>query len=114
MIRKLLLSSIALCASQVSAGPISKFDKKKPDLETISSVPLFDLERCLTDMEHWPLPLIYRQPDRPGEVKILWVFDSASAISRVDLLVTPSGVAVKVWNVKIDGAKSCIETGRAQ
>lgn len=113
MIRKILLSAIALCASQVSAGPISKFDKKKPDLETISSVPLFDLERCLTDMP-WQLPLIYRQPDRPGEVKMLWVFDSASAISRIDLSVTPSGVAVKVWNLKIDAVRSCVETGKAQ
>lgn len=113
MIRKILLSAVALCASQVSAGPISKFDKKKPDLETISSIPLFDLERCLTDMP-WQLPLIYRQPDRPGEVKMLWVFDSASAISRIDLSVTPLGVAVKVWNVKIDAVKSCIETGKAR
>lgn len=112
MIRKILLSAIALCASQVSAGPISKFDKKKPDLEMTSSVALFDLERCLTDIAL--LPMIYRQPDRPGEVKMLWDFGSGIAAARIDLSATPSGVAVKVWDLKSDAVKSCIETGKAR
>ena len=112
MIRKILLSAIALCASQVSAGPISKFDNRKPDLETTSSVGLFDLERCLTDIAL--LPLIYRQPDRPGEVKMFWDFGSGIAAARIDLSVTPSGVAVKIWNIKTDKVISCIETGTAQ
>jgi hypothetical protein len=111
MIRKILLSAIALCASQVSAGPISKYDDKKPDLEMVSSVPLFDIERCMTDMDNWPVPFIYRQPDRPGELNMLWVYNMKT-IGRAYFVTTPAGVVVKIWNAAGNQTKSCLATGK--
>ena len=111
MIRKLLLCAMALCGSQVVAGPISKFDDKKPDLEMVSSVALFDIERCLIDMDGWPVPFIYRQPDRLGELNILWVHNMKT-IARAHFVTTHEGVAVKIWNAVGNQTKSCLATGK--
>jgi hypothetical protein len=116
MLKKIIiLSSIALMPLPAVAGPISKFDEKKPDIEQVSTVPLFDLERCLIDMDDYQGAFIYRQPDRPHEVNILWVWtESRFTIARVHLKVVDGGVGVRVWikgNLPRKQFSSCIERG---
>lgn len=109
--RYLLL--LALLPLQAVAGPISKFDDKKPDIETVSTVALFDLERCLTDMDGWPVPLIYRQPDRPDETNMIWLHPSyGTALARAHLKKVESGVSVRIWNADGNQSKSCVATGK--
>ena len=111
MLKKIVvLSSIALIPLQALAGPISKFDEKKPDIEQVSTVPLFDLERCLTDMDGWPVPFIYSQPDKPDEINILWVVQSTTK-ARAHLKVVDGGVAVRIWNADGTQSRSCVERG---
>jgi hypothetical protein len=102
---------LALLPLQAVAGPISKFDGKKPDIEIVSSIGLFDLERCLTDMDGWPVPFIYRQPDKPNEVNILWVVQSTTK-ARAHLAKVDGGVLVRIWNADGNQSKSCVDTGR--
>ena len=111
MICKILIGAMALAGSVAMAGPISKFDDKKPSLETVSSIPLFDIERCMTDMDDWPVPFIYRQPDRPGELNMLWVLN-AKTIGRAYFVTTPAGVVVKIWYAAGNQTKSCLATGK--
>ena len=109
----IMLSAIALIPLQALAGPISKFDDKKPLIEQVSTVPLFDLERCLIDMSEYAGAFVYRQPDRPDEVNILWVIQSVT-MARVHLKVVDGGVAVRVWNWTGKQFISCIERGSSR
>ena len=99
-------------ANAANAGPISKFESKKPDFEAVSRIALFDIERCLTDMDGWPVPYIYRQPDRPNEINMLWVITNGSTAARAHLLQSDTGVTVRIWNAAGNQARSCVETGR--
>ena len=111
MFGRILLSGMALSGSVAMAGPISKFDDRNPDLEMVSSVPLFDIERCMTDMDDWPVPFIYRQPDRPNEMNMLWV-GNMKTIARAYFVTTPAGVSVKIWGAAGNQTKSCLATGK--
>ena len=111
MICKILIGAIALAGSVAVAGPISKFDNDTPDLEAVSPVALFDIERCLTDMDKWPVPFIYRQPDRLSEVNLLWVANMTT-IARAHLVTTAEGVSVRIWGKIGNQAKSCVLTGK--
>ena len=117
MLKKIImLSVIALIPLKAAAGPISKFDEQKPVIEQVSTVPLFDLERCLIDMDNHAGAFVYRQPDRPEEVNILWVVMDFTT-SRAHLKVVDSGVAVRIWikgNLPRKQFSSCVETGKAR
>jgi hypothetical protein len=92
-----LIAAVAfLGALPASAGPISKFDDNTPAAAFTTARGLADVERCLIDMDGWPLPVTYRQPDRPDRVTIMWSV-SDKALGRVDLAATPSGTAVTAW-----------------
>lgn len=117
MLKKIImLSVIALIPLQALAGPISKFDEQKPVTEQISTVPLFDLERCLIDMDSYAGAFVYRQPDRPEEVNIIWVVMDFT-IARAHLKVVDGAVAVRIWvkgNLPRKQFRSCVETGKAR
>lgn len=119
MLKKIImLSAIALIPLQVVAGTNSKFDEQKPLIEQVSTLPLFDLERCLIDMDDYPGAFVYRQPDRPDEVNILWVWtESRFTIARAHLKVVNGAVAVRIWvkgNLPRKQFRSCIEHGNAR
>jgi hypothetical protein len=111
MLHKTLVLGLGFLATITTAGPISKFQDDEPDIMTNSVISLFDLERCLTDMEGWPVPFIYRQPDRLDEVNILWVVN-AKTVGRAYLKKVAAGVEVKIWNSDGKQTRSCIETGK--
>ena len=112
MRRNILAMAFLFLGSAAAAGPISKYDSKKPDFEGVSNVPIFDIERCLTDMDGWPVPYIYRQPDRPNEINVLWVATTAMTMGRAHLIKSETGVAVRIWGAAGNQARSCIRTGR--
>jgi len=93
--------AIAFCAPSAQAqGPISKFDEKPPVAEYRSANSLEDIERCLIDMEGWLAPNVYRQPDRPDQVTLLWIAGgmyAGKAAARVDLVRDGTGTQVKSW-----------------
>lgn len=111
MFHKALVLGLGFLAAITTAGPISKFQDDEPDVKTNSVVSLFDLERCLTDMDGWPVPFIYRQPDKPDEVNILWVVN-AKTVGRAYLKKFSDGVEVTIWNSDGKQTISCIETGK--
>jgi hypothetical protein len=92
------------------AGPVSKFDEKAPKIDVLSTASLHDVERCLIDLDGHPAPQVYRQPDRPDEVRLLWIVQ-AKAVDRADLKATPQGTAVKIWTGS-NQMRSCAESGR--
>lgn len=85
------------CASGSAAGPLSKFDDRKPELEITAPSKLEDIERCLINMDGWLAPIVYRQPDRPDDVSLLWLGPNGLASAKVELHRSGSGTSVKSW-----------------
>ena len=97
-----LLIAMGLTASgpAFAEHPISKFDSRTPDLEMASKRTLNDIERCLIDAEDWPAPNVYRQPDRPNEVTLIWPNQWPFTYARVDLTRGPDGgTKVRSWKM---------------
>ena len=91
----LLSTSTAAIAAN---GPFAKFDDR-PYEGYKSTLFIFDIERCLIDTPGWA-PQVYRQPDRPDFVQLLWVSQSdyvGGAKVRVDLEKVDGGTKVKAW-----------------
>jgi hypothetical protein len=103
---------ILLLPSQVSAGPISKFDGKIPKIDIVSQIPISDIERCLIDLDGHPAPQVYRQPDRPDQVRLLWQV-RWDTVDRADLSSTTGGTSVKIW-VGSNQMRSCAAAGVAR
>lgn len=78
-------------------GPISKFDNRPPKGEFVSSRSVSEIERCLIDMDNQGVAVTYRQPDRPGEVTLIWP-DGASSDTRVDLREEGGKTKVRSWS----------------
>lgn len=94
-------------AAAADESPISKFDSKPLKAEYVSPAGIFDIERCLIDLQAF-VPQVYRQPDRPDEVMIVWAGQSLPGIanSRVDLKRVAGGTAVRSW-VSLEKVSRC-------
>ncbi|WP_294358481.1 hypothetical protein [uncultured Sphingomonas sp.] len=83
-----------------SAGPIAKFQSRPPLAEYDSAVQAGDVERCLIDLPQAPAPSVYRQPDRPDDVMLIWFKApevGGAILYRVDLHRTATGTHVRSW-----------------
>ncbi len=92
--RIMLLMTLLGLGDQV--GQVAKFDGRRPDAEYATAAKLEDVERCLIRVAS--PPQVYRQPDRPNEVTLVWTaggVSASSAAGRVDLR-RQSGAATKV------------------
>lgn len=98
--RAIPIALMLMCAAAVPAmaeGPISKFDAKAPEAAYLSSRKLEDIERCLIDMDGLFPPSIYRQPDRPDHVTLLWRGGMGLTLGRVDLHRQADGTKITSW-----------------
>jgi len=86
----------ATSALVTAAGPFSKFNEKPP-LQLTSGRVMEDVERCLIDMDGMLAPIVYRQPDRPDAVSLLWKSPNGLSVGRVDLARTANGTLIRSW-----------------
>jgi hypothetical protein len=106
MILAFSIAAMALAAE----GPISKFQSRPPVIERRSARSVGDIERCLIDLPGVPLPNVYRQPDRPNKVTIIWIANgqfNGTAIARADLEGEEGGTNVRLW-LKDVSAQACL------
>lgn len=99
-----------LMAAADGNGPISKFDRRVPDVELRSEKSSGEIERCLIDLPGLQAPHVFRQPDRPNEVTIVWVIDgqfSSASAARADLKSDGAGTLVRMW-MKGSAARACL------
>jgi hypothetical protein len=91
---------LLLSAPALAAGPISKFESKEPTAQYVTAAKMEDVERCLSDLDGWLAPNIYKQDDRPNHVTVLWIAGGAGAglaKARVDLDRAGNGTQIKSW-----------------
>lgn len=95
--------TIAVAIAMLAAGPVSKFDNNRPSADYLTLTKLEDVERCLIDLDGPGLPQVFRQPDRPDDVMLLWTAKgplSAPVMHRVDLHRTNNGTSIKAWIIQ--------------
>ena len=63
---------LALMASPVLADDIGGVRAKPPEFTAKVAMNLFDVERCVIDTDNIGKPWVYRQPDRPDAVMLVW------------------------------------------
>ena len=92
-------------------GPFSKFDAHKPEFEGRSDLAVNEIERCMLDIggKYGP-PTVYRQPDRPDTVTMLWI-DKQTTMRRIDLRKDGNGTLVRAWHPR-DQAADCAGLGQ--
>lgn len=78
-------------------GPISKWDSKKPDYEYVSDISIDAAERCLIDADGLTAPMVYKQADRPGVARIIYMTPNGIAGIRIDLVNKDEGLHVTAW-----------------
>lgn len=84
----------------LSAGPIAKFETRQPVAEYDTTTKLETVERCLIDLAQGPAPNVYRQPDRPDDVMLIWLKApevGGGVVYRLDLHRTSGGTHVRSW-----------------
>ena len=93
----------------LAAGPISKWEEKAPDVKYVSSAKVYDIERCLIDIPKVNAPLVYKQPDRAGEVTIIHTNQYGVAVARMTLSAIAGGTQILAWewNVLNPALQSC-------
>lgn len=104
-----ILIAAMLGAPAIAERPISKFDTRPTDLDVMSKRSVSEIERCLIDVDGWPPPHIYRQPDRPNHEVLVWVpLGSPFTHARVDLEASEGGTHVRAWKFS-QQARICSE-----
>lgn len=94
----LIMSALAVVAA--ATGQVGKFEGKPPSSEYLTAIQSGDVERCL--IRFAAPPLVYRQPDRPDDVSIVWPglsLSAGNAVARIDLHRESSGTRLKVWGL---------------
>lgn len=95
---RLALAAAALLAPIAAvAGPFSKYETRQLEHDYQSRAKIFDVERCIIDVDGWPPPLVFRQPDRPNQVTLIWTED-AGAGGRLDLIQKEAMLQVRGWS----------------
>lgn len=79
------------------AGPFSKYETRQLEHDYQSRAKIFDVERCIIDVDGWPPPLVFRQPDRPDVVTIIWTEDGGAG-GRLDLIQRETMLQVRGWS----------------
>lgn len=92
-----ILALAALLAGDPT-GQVAKFETRPPDGQYVSNAAIGDVERCL--IRTGSPPQVYRQPDRPDDVTMVWTsagVSAGNAAARVDLRKIAAGTLIRSW-----------------
>lgn len=111
---KLLLASIASTASgSAIAADLGGLLKAAPVFSESTGKKLYDLERCMIEVDAPIMPIVYRQPDRPERAMLVW--DGGDGIGGVSAAAQLDGLdnaKVTFWGREkiLRRIKPCLET----
>lgn len=67
-----LIAALSALSAPALADDIGGVRKKPPEFTATSTKGLYNLERCMIDTDNIGKPWIYRQPDMPERVMLVW------------------------------------------
>lgn len=94
MTRKHLMGA-ALCLALIAPSAAKAADlggliKTQPVFSQATSKKLYDLERCMIEVDAPIMPIVYRQPDRPERAMLVW--DGGDGIGGVSAAAQLDGL----------------------
>src|SRR5690606_8208467 len=103
----LLISALSLYTSlPAAAQSVAKWESKQPSVAGYVDQSMFDIERRLIHIDRMSVPYVYRQPDRPDFVMLIWQGRPGVTKARADLSRAGAGTTVKIW-MDNDEARRC-------
>lgn len=92
------------------ADDIGSVRKKVPEFTASTKQRLFDLERCIIDTDNIGKPWVYRQPDMPERVMLVWESSDFGAATVLEM-ASLDNAQLKFWgrNKAWRKIQTCIE-----
>ncbi len=96
----------------VVAADLGGLLKTQPVFTQTTDKKLYDLERCMIEVDAPIMPIVYRQPDRPQRVMLVW--DGGSGVGGVSAATQLDGLEnakVTFWGREkiLRRIKPCLE-----
>ena len=97
-------SPIVAALAIVAACPAIAIDigaaRKKPIVASFSSkFSIYDLERCLIELDTAVAPIVYRQPDRPDEELVVYA-ERGTIFSLLELAASAGSTAITMRSIR--------------
>lgn len=103
----LLLSMLPTC---VQAADLHKARAAPVEFTYESSRDIFDVERCLIEVDTPTLPVVYRQPDRPGQTLIAYSAGFGVPV-LIELTAIKGGTKIEIHVSKIGFRRAPVAGG---
>ncbi|ESZ88343.1 MAG: hypothetical protein Q27BB25_04530 [Blastomonas sp. CACIA14H2] len=97
VLRLAIAATVLAAPIAAIAGPFSKYESRQLEHDYQSRANMYDVERCIIDVDGWPPPLVFRQPDKPDRVTIIWTEDMGAG-GRLDLIQRDAMLEVRGWS----------------
>jgi hypothetical protein len=96
MRQPLFVLAALLTTSPIYASAIGDVRAKPPEFTAQIGLKLFDIERCIIDVDNIGNPWVYRQPDRPDVVMFVWESSDWGDATVLEMKGVDS-VSIKFW-----------------
>lgn len=93
---------MALIAQTIPMGPaladdIGRVRQKTPEFTATVALNMFDVERCIIDVDNIGKPWVYRQPDRPNDVMLVWESTDFGDATVLEMRKEGNSTSLKFW-----------------
>lgn len=96
--KKLLpILAFSCVISPAKADDIGGVRKKEPEYTASVPMNMFDIERCAIDTDNIGKPWVYRQPDRPDDVMLVWESSDFGNATVIEMHRNGNNTALKFW-----------------
>lgn len=85
------------CAGAVNADDTGGVRKKAPEFTATVPLNMYDIERCVIDTDNIGKPWVYRQPDRPNDVMLVWESSDLGNATVLEMHKQNSTTSMKFW-----------------
>lgn len=80
----------SLASAPAVAADLAGLMKTQPTFTSMTNRNMYDLERCMIEVDAPIMPHVYRQPDRPQRVILVW--DGGGGVGGVSAAVQIDGI----------------------
>ena len=107
-----ILSILGVFGSTADARDMGKVLRSDARFVLTSSKPIFDVERCLINLDMPTMAFVYRAPDRPSESLVYWDLGMGPPLVA-ELVSSASGTSISVKGGRNAGRnhiESCVDS----
>lgn len=88
---------VACVPAAAIADDIGGVRKKEPEFVASVELNIFDVERCVIDTDNIGKPWVYRQPDRPDDVMLVWESSDFGDATVLEMHRDGRDLRLKFW-----------------